>query len=393
MKVGDTSLKLIPQFTLRKCRYSPALVCTLTSAFIPGPLTNYEIMPVVIGKKFDVEVEMSTVQELKDTKAYRIRAYAYHGDNIFENFDCKRQENTYFAPDVLECGFTDGPPTAVRPGKTGSKLVWENVCVIADELSPDTRAGDKYAVCFCDGHGLGCDTAENFQTLVQAWSLSGGANIFCTETTCGRHVLDQSRDGFPPPAGWRLEQMTKSPLCFCCLILSGSTGPKPLENEIQPRYRAGSYFSLDISGVGITKDPVVTFCPAYDPTTSKRFTCRSPQKSISGKFVGTVSEDGRTATFANVYIPFTIPQGLLCWCPGGSCSTAADYGVQIGRYSVAGTKLIPQLVSSFERNLVSTTCNRNLRKLHCVRSHLHYAAHCGGQLLHRPVDWANSAPE
>ena len=76
--------------------------------------------------------------------------------------------------------------------------------------------------------------------------------------------------------------------------------------------------------------------PAFDPLTSTRFTCQSDGKPEMRKFVGTVAADRALATFTDVYVPFTISQGLFCWCPGGDCSTANEFTVQLGRFGVTG---------------------------------------------------------
>lgn len=55
------------------------------------------------------------------------------------------------------------------------------------------------------------------------------------------------------------------------------------------------------------------------------------------RFVGSVSDDRALAVFADVYAPFTISQGLFCWCPGGECLDASEFTVQLGRFGVAGT--------------------------------------------------------
>lgn len=128
-----------------------------------------------------------------------------------------------------------------------------------------------------------------------------------------------------------------------CLV----AGPKPLNRDVQPRYRAGVKFSLDINGVGLQPDPVIGFAPALNVLDNRRYTCRSPDKEVLGRFVGTVSEDKTVATFTDAYIPFTIAQGLLCWCPGGPCLDAADFTVQLGRYSVAGMEFTPLQADSF----------------------------------------------
>lgn len=134
-------------------------------------------MPISIGQKFEVEVQMNSVISAEDASYYRIRAYAYKGDDIFENFDCGAQPAFYAAPKTFECELANGPPDTVRPGGSGSTLVWENMCVIVDELAMQADAGDMYAVCFCDGHLQGCESPYLFQTLVQVWELSGGQSL------------------------------------------------------------------------------------------------------------------------------------------------------------------------------------------------------------------------
>ncbi|KAL8455778.1 hypothetical protein Emag_000352 [Eimeria magna] len=280
---------------------------------IEGPVATHKVVPVAIGRKFDVEVEMSTVVPPEQASKYRIRAYPYKGDAIFDNFDCKNQPEAYHGPDTFNCGTIDGPPSSVKveSESTVSTLVWEDVCVIVDDLATEATAGDMYAVCFCDGHGVGCETADRFQVIVQAWAL---------------------------------------------------TGPKSLEKDVQSRYRAGSRFSLAFDGVDIQPGAFIGFSPAFSILTNARYTCRSEEKEVLGKFVGTVSEDGTTVTFADVYVPFTIPQGLLCWCPGDSCSENSDFAVQLGRYSVAGpTFTVPRTVvgSYFTVQLIGPSLHRN----------------------------------
>lgn len=120
-------------------------------------------------------------------------------------------------------------------------------------------------------------------------------------------------------------------------MLVSVSGPKPLQQTVQPRYRAGARFTLNISGVDIQPNPVIVFSPAFSMTSNKRFSCRSQGKELLGRSVGSVSEDGSMAIFKQVYVPFTITQGLLCWCSGsGACSEADDFHLQLGRYSVAG---------------------------------------------------------
>ncbi|KAL8449815.1 hypothetical protein Emed_002778 [Eimeria media] len=280
---------------------------------IQGPVATHKIVPVAIGRKFDVEVEMSTIVPLEQANKYRIRAYPYKGTAIFDNFDCKNQVEPYYGPDTFNCATIDGPPRSVKvePDSAVSTLVWEDVCVIVDDLAAEATAGDMYAVCFCDGHGVGCETADRFQVIVQAWAL---------------------------------------------------TGPKTLEEEVQPRYRAGSRFSLALDGVDLQPGAFIGFSPAFSILTNTRYTCRSEDKEVLGKFAGTVSEDGTTVTFEDVYVPFTIPQGLLCWCPGDSCSDNSDFAVQLGRYSVAGpTFTLPRTVvgSYFTVQLIGPSLHRN----------------------------------
>ncbi|KAL8271945.1 hypothetical protein Esti_004069 [Eimeria stiedai] len=280
---------------------------------VEGPVTANKIVHVAIGQKFDVEVEMSTIIPFEQAKKYRIRAYPYKGNALFENFDCTNQPETYDGPDTFNCGSIDGPPRHVKveAGSGVSALVWEDVCVIVDDLATAATAGDMYAVCFCDGQGVGCETTDRFQMLVQAWALSG---------------------------------------------------PKSFGKDVQPRYRAGSRFSLAVNGVDFQPGALIGFSPAYNVLTNARYTCRSEDKEVLGKFAGTVSQDGSTVTFANVYVPFTIPQGLLCWCPGDSCSDSSDFAMQLGRYSVAGpTFIVPRTVvgSYFTVQLIGPSLHRN----------------------------------
>ncbi|KAL8431142.1 hypothetical protein ACSSS7_005460 [Eimeria intestinalis] len=280
---------------------------------IEGPVATHKVVPVAIGRKFDVEVEMSSIVSLEHANKYRIRAYPYTGNAIFENFDCKNQPEAYYGPDTSHCGAIDGPPTSVKvePDSAVSAVVWRDVCVIGDELATEATAGDMYAVCFCDGHGVDCETADRFQVIVQAWALSG---------------------------------------------------PRSLERDVQPRYRAGTRFSLALEGVDFQPGAFIGFAPAFNVLTNARYTCRSEDKEVLVKFGGTVSDDGTTMTFADVYVPFTIPQGLLCWCPGDSCSDNSDFAVQLGRYSVAGpTFTLPRTVvgSYFTIQLIGPSLHRN----------------------------------
>ncbi|OEH75896.1 cysteine repeat modular [Cyclospora cayetanensis] len=284
---------------------------TLGTFSIEGPLTEHKLVPVVIGKKFDVSVAMNSVLKEEDLQYYRIWAHPYKGDDVFEDFDCKSQMKLIAPPDAADCTFSNGPPTALKLKDTGSVLVWENVCVVGDELEPDATAGDKYAVCFCDGHLMGCSTADRFQTLVQAWHL---------------------------------------------------TGPLPIVRETQQRYLAGTRFSLEIEGVGMQGTPVIGLAPAFNVVTNTRYTCRSSEKEVLGKFSGTVSADGTRATFTNVYVPFTVTAGLLCWCADGECEAASDFLVQLSRYGVAGPSfvILQAIVNSyFNVQLVGSTLNRS----------------------------------
>ncbi|CDI87078.1 cysteine repeat modular protein, putative [Eimeria praecox] len=267
---------------------------SLGSFNIHGPLTAQTVLPVVIGQKFSVEIPMNSIIVGDEADNYRIRAYAYKGSDIFNNFSCKQQTDDYSSPAAFGCAPATGPPTAVKDGELGSILIWEDVCVIVDELYTAALAGDKYAVCFCDGNLLGCETADRFQLLVQAWELSG---------------------------------------------------PKPLQQDVLPRYRAGVRFSLNIEGVNLIDKPVIMLSPALDPLSNNRFTCQSDGKPQMRSFVGTVSADRALATFADIYVPFTISQGLFCWCPGGDCLTANDFTVQLGRFGVTGpTFIAPRVV-------------------------------------------------
>lgn len=142
------------------------------SVSIAGPVAQRVITPVAIGKKFNVEIQMTIPLTLEEAQKYRIRAHAYKGDDIFENFDCKSLSNVD-SSDAFDTDAADGPPTAVRSVPKGTILIWEDVRVTVDELVTEATAGDMYAVCFCDGAGLGCDSPDRFQTLVQAWKLSG----------------------------------------------------------------------------------------------------------------------------------------------------------------------------------------------------------------------------
>ncbi|CDJ28361.1 uncharacterized protein EMH_0014250 [Eimeria mitis] len=284
---------------------------TLGSFTIQGPLTAQSILPVVIGRKFAVEIPMSSIIDDEEAANYRIRAYAYKGSDILKNFSCRQQTDEYSAPAAFGCSPVTGPPTAVKNSEVGSILVWEDVCVIVDEVYDAALAGDKYAVCFCDGSMLGCKTADRFQLLVQAWELSG---------------------------------------------------PKPLEQDILPRYRPGVRFSLDVQGVNLLDDPAIMLSPAFDPLTNTRFTCQSDGKSLMRTFTGSVSDDRAVATFTDIYVPFTISQGLFCWCPAGDCSTANDFNVQLGRFSVTGpTFIAPRVVvgSYFAVQLTGPSLNTN----------------------------------
>ena len=116
---------------------------------------------------------MNSVVAEKDMSYYRVRAYAYSGDDIFENFDCVTQPRFYRHYETTDCAVSQGPPTEIRDGEKGSVLVWHDMCVMVDELAANAAVGDLYAVCFCDGHVLGCDSPNRYQTLVQAWKLLG----------------------------------------------------------------------------------------------------------------------------------------------------------------------------------------------------------------------------
>ncbi|KAL8440015.1 hypothetical protein Efla_004931 [Eimeria flavescens] len=278
---------------------------------VDGPLTRNTVIPVANGQKFDIEVEMSFVVTSEQASSSRIRAFSYRGDAIFADFDCKAQLGLYIPPDSSNCKSFDGPPSTVKTDGSSSTLVWKDVCVIVDELTAEEVAGDKFAVCFCDGQDLGCEAADRFRVLVQAWAL---------------------------------------------------TGPKPLERDVQPRYRAGARFSLDINGVDLQQKAVIGFSPAFSLHDNARYTCRSPGKDVLGASTGIVSEDGTKITFTDVQVPFTISQGLLCWCPGDSCSNPADFAVQLGRFGVAGPTfiLLRTVVGNyFTVQLIGSSLHRN----------------------------------
>lgn len=148
-------------------------VLSLTHLRITGPLLAQDTIPVIIGKRFSVEVPTNSIIPDEEAANYRIRAYAYKGSDIFRNFSCGQQAEDDTAPAVFGCSPATGPPTAVKNSEAGSILIWEDVCVIVDELYTEAVAGDKYGICFCDGNLLGCDTADRYQLLVQAWELSG----------------------------------------------------------------------------------------------------------------------------------------------------------------------------------------------------------------------------
>lgn len=127
----------------------------------------------MVGKSFRVQVAMSTVVSQEEAANYRIRAYPYKGDDIFNNYDCKQQSDLYSTPKAFEDSLSTGPPTGIKDGEMGSILLWEDVLVIVDELSTKAAVGDLFAICFCDGNIMGCSAADHFQVLVQAWELSG----------------------------------------------------------------------------------------------------------------------------------------------------------------------------------------------------------------------------
>lgn len=102
------------------------------------------------------------------------------------------------------------------------------------------------------------------------------------------------------------------------------------------QYQAGVRFDLTLSGVGLSQNPVVTFCPGKDPVTGQTYTCRSTDKPIAKLYTGTVSADGTQATFTSLVVGFTVKQGILCWCPSPPCSDASHFTVQILEFEVIG---------------------------------------------------------
>lgn len=142
--------------------------------FIAGPLDVKEVTPIVIGKKFNAEVKMNGVLP-DDLSAYRIEVYKYEGGrDVLTDFSCADQTGDYALPNVLECTPPVGPPDAVRPNEGGSILVWNDVCVIADDLQKEATAGDEYAVCFREKTTSESGTKSSSLTFVLAWKLTGG---------------------------------------------------------------------------------------------------------------------------------------------------------------------------------------------------------------------------
>lgn len=115
-----------------------------------------------------------------------------------------------------------------------------------------------------------------------------------------------------------------------------AAGPKPVFTRGQPTYPPGVHFFLKVPGVDLKNGAVVTFSPGLDITSNARYTCRSSQKQVMKTFTGTALNDGNDAFFPDVYVPFNLPQGIVCWCPESPCESPDDFKVQLGSFSVTG---------------------------------------------------------